>query len=362
MQYNAVTEKFIRDWTTTEVIISVRDYRIHEINPVIGIVVLPLREVFKNNSQFTDSLPLVGGIGHGRMKLSLIFRSVQLNLPKPLRGWDIGTLEISSNVKCSADLPAEYASYRLVFRTVFGKGKMVPTSEGEWSEKRGDPVRLPVKKRFASCLLIQFRKNVLGPDTTPAFCTLWLKEIPDDESVDLELPVRKNERGNDILKHARSNASADIGEHVGTLKLKLRFWSGLSGYHKHLADHDKNMADVMEVLDFAEGTEASRQALEDDDHHPDTDSSSSSENDQEVEKDGSGVSAKNDDGIINQLKDFRKRKGELHRRHRGLMQWKAVRNVAWMGRGVENQAGRFKDKVQGTFKRQDREIGIEKEA
>lgn len=347
-------------------IISVRDSRIHEADPVIGIVVLPLRDLFKHNSQFTDSLPLVGGIGYGRMKLSLTFRSVQLKLPKRLRGWDVGTLEISSNVKPSSDLPPEYKSCRLVFHTLYGKGKMIPAHDGEgWAQKRGVPIRLAVKKRFASCLLIQLRKHVVGPDGTPAFSTLWLKDIPDDEEVSLELPVRKNESGESIMEHARANASSDIGDQVGTLSLKVRFWSGLSGYHKYMADHDKNMADVMEVLDYAEGEQdTSRHILEDEDESDTSFSSSSSSSDGEDDVGEPAITpgglAKND-GVVGQFNDFRKKKGELHRKHRGLMQWKAMRNVAWVGRGVENQAGKLTDRVKSTFSHHDRETGIEKE-
>ncbi|KDR78890.1 hypothetical protein GALMADRAFT_244535 [Galerina marginata CBS 339.88] len=366
--YDAGTEKFIRDWTTADVIISVRDSRMHEADPVIGIVVLPLREVFKHNSQFTESLPLVGGIGYGRMRLSLTFRSVQLKLPKRLRGWDLGTLEISPHVQPSSDLSPEYASCRLVFRTLYGKAKMIPsTHDGGWAPKRAKHVRLPVKKRYASCLLIELRKHAVGADPTPAFCTLWLKDIQDEEEVTLSLSVRKNV--DTALAHARANASSDIGEHVGTLKLNVRFWPGLSGYHKFMADHDKNMAEVMEVLDYAEGQrDASEQLLEDQDYSSSSDSSSDEEDEGSEGNPPGGPSTKSDglakdlgDGVVGQFKDFRKRKGELHRKHRGLMQWKAMRNVAWIGRGVENQAGNLGDKVKGAFKHHDRKIAIEKE-
>ncbi|CAA7266908.1 unnamed protein product [Cyclocybe aegerita] len=360
--YDAGTEKFIRDWRTTDVIISVRDNRVHELNPVIGVVVLPLRDVFKHNSQFTDSLPLVGGIGYGRMRLSLTFRSVQLQLPKQLLGWDVGTLEILPQVKASSDLPQEYFSDRLVLRTLYRKGKMVPNPDGggEWMAKHDKPIGLVVKKRYASCLLIQFRKHAVGPDLTPAFCTLWLKDIPDDEEVTVSLPVRKN--ADSVLSHSRQNASMDIGEKVGTLGLRVRLWPGLSGYHKYLADHDTNMADVMEVLDHAEGSQdRSNELLEDEVEESDTSSSTSSSSDDEERKMPNGGSAKQS-GIAAQLNDFGKRKGELHRKHRGLMQWKAARNVAWIGRGVEKQAGIITGKVKSSFQHHDKEAAIEKEA
>lgn len=382
-QYDAGTEKFIRDWKTTDVIISVRDSRVHELDPVIGIVVLPLRELFRQHSQYTGSLPLVGGIGYGRMRMSLTFRSVQLKLPKRLLGWDVGTLEISSNVKCD-DLLRDYSTCRLVFQTVNSKGKMVPSSEGNgWVQKHDKPVRLAVTRRFASCLLVKLRKRIIGPDLTPAFATLWFKDIPDDEEVNVTLPVRRN--ADNSLAASRANASMEIGEQVGTLEMTVRFWPGLSGYHKHIADHDKNITDVMEVLDYAEGEQDTSKDLLEGEDESDSSFSDDSSLDEEGRKKRHDAVNNLDDGsetavdssttssskrrspeqnadIVGQFDDFRKHRGELHRKHRGLMQWKPIRNVAWIGRGVEDQAARLGNKVKGSFKHHERDSGgVEKE-
>ncbi|KAG6871698.1 hypothetical protein C0995_001219 [Termitomyces sp. Mi166 len=84
--YNASTEKFIRDWRSAIIMISVRDARIHEAHPLLGVVVLPFQTLFTHHgtSHLTDSFPLVGGTGYGRMRISLTFRSVQLQLSPPL--------------------------------------------------------------------------------------------------------------------------------------------------------------------------------------------------------------------------------------------------------------------------------------
>lgn len=63
VQFNVGIEQFIRDWRTTEIILSVRDMRMHEHDSVVGVVVLPLSEVFKQRSQVNDYFPLSGGIG-----------------------------------------------------------------------------------------------------------------------------------------------------------------------------------------------------------------------------------------------------------------------------------------------------------
>jgi hypothetical protein len=376
--YDAGTERFIRDWRTTDVIISVRDGRLHEANPVIGIVVLPLAQLFKHNSQFTDSLPLVGGIGYGRMRLSATFRSVQLQLPKNLLGWDIGTIDISPVVKVSSDLPPEYQHNRLTFRTLYGKGKMTASDDG-WTQKHNKPIRLPVKKRYASCLVIEFRKHAVGPDVTSAFAVLWFKDIPDDEDLTLTLPVRKN--ADKDLDAARKNASPDIGEQIGSIQLSVRFWPGLSGYHKPLADHDSHMSDVMEVLDHAEESQKASEDLLEEEHSGEETSSGEEDSDdgEEAERreqapskddvdsshtSGSQRTFETDEPRKGPFKNFRQHKGELHRKHRGLMQWKAARNVAWIGRGVEHKATQLSDKVKGVFKHEgkDDQDKIEKEA
>jgi hypothetical protein len=62
-QFNVGAERFIRDWRTAEVVLSVRDLRIHEHDPLIGIVVLPLADTFRQRSQINDYFLLSGGIG-----------------------------------------------------------------------------------------------------------------------------------------------------------------------------------------------------------------------------------------------------------------------------------------------------------
>ncbi|GLB34002.1 putative protein kinase C conserved region 2 (CalB) [Lyophyllum shimeji] len=248
--FNALAERWLRHWRTTVVIISVRDARMHEPDPLIGVIVLPLHRVFEQKSHVNATFSLVGGIGHGRMRLALTFRSVQAKLPTRLLGWVVGTLEVDPAVSPSFDLPADLASCTLVFRTVHGKGKMPPHRDGGWRERQERPLRLPVKKRYQSCLLIEFHKHALGIDRKPAFATLWLKDIPDNRDITTALAVRKSD--DRALERARANTSYEIGERVGQITVKFRFWPGLSVYHRGIAEHDADVAEVMEVLDRAE--------------------------------------------------------------------------------------------------------------
>ncbi|KAJ7816608.1 hypothetical protein B0H13DRAFT_2136491 [Mycena leptocephala] len=359
--FAAGTERFIKDWRTATVIIAVRDSRLHEMDPLIGVVVLPLKTLLKTRSQISGAFPLVGGIGFGRIQLSFVFRSVQAQLPKPLTGWDIGTLDIQPHARPKDNLPADLSACRLVLRTLNAKGKMYAQQDGGWAQKRGKPLRLAVKRRFGECLLIEFRRHSLGPDNTPAFCTLWLKDIPDDEEMKVALPVWRS--GHGVLDRARVNAEQPEGERaerVGTLELTVKMWPGLSGYHKPLSEHDANFSDVMKVLDAAEeigGGDGDSTSTRDSLH--DADTSSDSENEGAGDKHENG---ERKGSLVSEVKDYKTRKDELHRKHRGMMQWSAVRKLAWVGHNVEEAAEGVEQRVKSKFKHNQAEQGMDVEA
>ncbi|KAL1673301.1 hypothetical protein EV122DRAFT_270696 [Schizophyllum commune] len=355
--FNAGTERFIRDWRTAQLLICVRDSRNHEVDPIIGVVSLPLRKIFHSRSQVTDIYPLVGGIGHGRMRVQMVFRSVQVQLPRELSGWDVGTLDIDWHVRADAHFPPDLTTSRVILRTPYGSAKLTPRHEGGWEHRGQRPVRLPVRKRYASCLLVQFRKHSIGPDQTVAVSSLWLKDLIDGEEREVELPVWKQEE--DEFHKARQNAkNADeepIGERVGTIFMKLRFWPGLSGYHEKLAGKDTGMDDVMQALDCAEGEREEGEELEGD--TGDSSSSSSSDDDNEVEE-KAGEAA--DKGKAT-LKDARDRQSQLNRRHRGLMQWSGMRKMHWVGHNIEDKFDTAGQKIKGAFKHNPMEGQVEHE-
>ncbi|KAF2098498.1 hypothetical protein NA57DRAFT_39057 [Rhizodiscina lignyota] len=346
--FNAGTEKFIRDWRNTEIHLAVRDARVHEDDPLLGIVYLPLGKLFSKRSQVNHFFPLSGGIGYGRVRLSIVFRSVQLQLPKNMLGWDYGTLEIMPEIK-ALDLPADLKKLRLKIRTNIAHGKAYAESElGEegtpgFKTKNDTSLKLPVRKRYSSAMVVEFRSSNKMMDKSPAFGVLWLKDIPDEEEYSVKLPIWKGD-----LKRAEANCLEEYGDRVGEVEMKLKFWDGLSGYHSGLASKDANLADIMEVLDTTfdndddvDEVEGSREAA---------DGSSSSSDDEERSEDGKR-------GTVGQIKDYKKDAKQLHRRNRGLMQWKAPRTANWMMNKVEHG----EDRLTGLFKHRSRESGIETE-
>ena len=223
--FNAGCERFIRDWRECEIYISVRDARLHEDNPLLGIVHLPLAEVFKDRSQYMAFYPLAGGVGHGRIRVSMVWRSVQLQAPSSLLGWQYGTVGVQPTA-VSTECPEELRSCKLKLKTDISMGKMYASDEsqeGKWTAKKDQTLHLAVKKRYGTCLAIEFRsyKRFLGSNVS-AFAILWLQELVDDEEKEVELPIWKGD-----YDRAISNCLEDCGEKLGTIKLTLTFWPGL---------------------------------------------------------------------------------------------------------------------------------------
>lgn len=134
---------------------------------------------------------------------------------------------------------------------------------------------------------------------------------------------------------------------MGSIDIPLKFWQGLSRYHQQLASKSPNLQDVFEVLDTANDNQEARNNLaeaEDVDSSSNSSDSSSSDDEggnrvkRQIRKNKSKISAaftggngedrnggENDDGKrgpLDQIRDYKDNSDQLHRRNRGLMQWK----------------------------------------
>lgn len=349
--YNAGVERFIADWQNAECYVSVRDARVKEDDPLLGIVHLPLGDVFKSRSQVNGFYPLMGGVGFGRVRLSMVWRSVQLQAPPQDLGWSYGTLEVQSGVSAS-DVPSDLQQMKLRFRTDLGYAKMYPDKDGGWQSRKQQSLKLAVKQRYASCLSVQFTQHSLLKDKTGAFAVLWLCQIPDEDQQELTLPVWKGD-----FNRATACTLDECGEKVGTIKVKLTFWSGLGGAHSKWASKDPNLRDVVEVLDCGrdelEDLKTAKQAgIVDEDETSESDADSSddeagasrngwpdgeihAENGASVEEADGEVKDEKPDGdsggkskqsVVDAAKNYKKHMKSEHRRHRGVMQWKVSRD------------------------------------
>lgn len=414
--FNAGTERFVRDWRTAEVYIVIRDARVHEDDPVMGIVRLPLIDVMKRRCQINNTYPLYGGVGYGRIRVSMIFRSVDSQLPKSMLGWEWGTLVLNPRITSGPDFPSDLQHRRLKIQTTVNAAHMrAHKDEHAWASRHNNGIHLGVRRRYSSVLVIQFRKEARFVDKTAAFAVLWLCDVSDNEEVALSLPVWKGD-----LKRATTCYLDSYGDKVGTINVKLKFCRGLSRYHKKLAKHDKHLSDVMEVVETArfqtssneqndpgalkgaskKVTDTTGQCQGSSSPHAEGDSStnesedsssssSSSSSDTEAEDTpsrrkrlkqklshphrshrGSNASSSNfSTGTADEEKDgkrnvwdsyqeYREHSKQINRRHRGVMQYKSARTMWWMKHKVEH----LQDRISGVFEHHERGTGIESEA
>lgn len=376
--FNAGCERFIRDVRNTEVHIAVRDARVHEDDPLLGIIYLPLEKVFHKRSQINSTFPLSGGVGYGRARISMVFRSIQLQVPKPMLGWEYGTLDIQHRVK-AIDLPKDIQPLRMKIRTRTTRGKMhsrnrnghVEQENGQavWSTRNNKPIRLPVRQRYSTPMIIEFRQDATLKDHTVAFGIFWLKDMPDNEEQTVRIPVWRGD-----VKRAEDNVLDEYGERVGEVEVTFAFWSGLSGYHEKFAKGDGHLRQVMEVLDVCNDEEwtdwddsSSDPKIGINDNKETEDDTSSSSDSSDSDDDSSGskfipnflqkdkktdskLSEDGERGVMAQIRDYKESAHHLHRKNRGMMQWKGPRTLAWM----KHVGDRGKTKVKNVFQHSDR--------
>ncbi|RCI13191.1 hypothetical protein L249_0360 [Ophiocordyceps polyrhachis-furcata BCC 54312] len=261
--FNAGTERFVRDWRSCIATVAVRDSRNRQHDPIIGVVPLQLSDVLRTSSQVTRWYPLDGGIGFGRIRISILFRSVELRLPPPQLGWDIGTFEFTSDCITTAGYAPSQA-VKLKLRTggssaTIKKDKSTRQEAGMRIDISDDdnPLRLPVRYRYRCPIFLEFySSSSRKPD---AYAALWLLELSDGEDGDFEVPIFKCNNGLRLSQNYitqenyREIPDLDI-EEVGRVRFRGRFSAGTDSDHmKFVRDNDSRETIETWEACFAEG-------------------------------------------------------------------------------------------------------------
>lgn len=244
--FNAGTERFLRDWRSGIITITVRDQRYREHDPILGVVPLKLSDILQTSSQVTRWYPLDGGIGFGRIRISLLFRSIETRLPPNMLGWDVGTFEFQSE----RILALGYAHItKLKLRTGGSTGVIPRTDckkldEGNgvyWDVARKEGrhnVVLPVKHRYRSPVVFEFHSS--SHRGAVAYAQIWLQHLTDNEDTPIDIPIWTTKNGNRLTQNyiTEDNFSAkevpgleDLKE-VGRLQFRARFKSGTDESHR----------------------------------------------------------------------------------------------------------------------------------
>jgi hypothetical protein len=353
--------------------------------------------------------------GFGRCRISVLFRSVDLQLDKPLLGWDIGTFEfLSDSITATGVDSSSFSSMKLKLRTG-GSTAKVPRSKAKGNEEGVEwpsiGLRLPVRYRYMSPVVIEFHLRGVR-NKADAHAIVWLPTVIDNETLDFKLPIYKSDNSQRLTQNFIENPEQEEGvtvEKLGYLEFRGRFKAGLDEDHdKFLSDNDQREtletfeACVTEglrtgIVKREVGPAVEKLATDAYGEKPDVDSESGLEdpttsagktissrkrrgngpgtqtdadfratetsrepNDQEEdwsqafgedpytllrkregrdsgtnqarpgadeEKDNETSDSDEDTGVIGKIKEYKSNQKDLHRKHRGAMQWKPVRTM-----------------------------------
>jgi hypothetical protein len=246
--FNAGTERFIRDWRSAIVTVTVRDQRNREHDPILGVVPLKLSDILDTRSQVTRWYPLDGGIGFGRVRISLLFRSVETRLPPRQLGWDVGTFEFTSERVVALNY-GHHAAIKL--RTGGSVGRIGRTAASHITEggsgyfwdlmrkDHKDDVRLPVRYRYRSPVIFEFHRS--NHRSADAYALVWLQNFVDNEDTPVDVPIwscknssrlTQNFITEDYVKTVHPIEGLEDLQEVGRLQFRGRFKAGMDETHE----------------------------------------------------------------------------------------------------------------------------------
>ena len=250
--FNAQTEQFVRDWRTAVFTVTTRNGLNREHDPIIGCVTLKLSEVLQTSSQNTAIYSLDGGLGYGRITISVLFRSVDLQLPQNYLGWDIGSLEIlGENIVATGDTKNILGKSRISIHTDVGKGTIhrhwiesFSSTETSWtlkSKREGQEkdvemqkhrILIPVRARYQTQIKLSFYGNQNRKPV--AYAIYWLCDLLDNVETELTLPVWATPMPKQMTQNYISDIEQDSlpSERIATIKFKCRFKMGLDDTHR----------------------------------------------------------------------------------------------------------------------------------
>ena len=200
-----------------------------------------LSEIFHESSSLVKFYDLKGGAGRGRIRVSMIFRSIGMKLEESLLGYDIGSFAISSPIVCTGD---SINTRKLTLRTS-GSQRVIKggeKSEGGCTWKLDNKQSLlPVHYRYMSPLVLEFAgiaETVPGPlgkkmNKNKHFAILWLFRLIDNRSQEFTLPIFKTNNPDRLTQNVVSEPDETMKlEEVGEVKFTGRFKAGLDESHE----------------------------------------------------------------------------------------------------------------------------------
>lgn len=269
---------------------------------ILGVVSLRLRDVLKDRTQFTRWYPLVGGLGWGKLRISLLFKPLDMRLPRGLSTYEACTFDLVSlstvdleqllSVK-NAGLIIETEHDRVALRPPYDERPSQDSHRSHPSGEDGEehdperppgshlalshlhtlntghqaldwdlpgPIRLAVKYRHSCCVLFSVAaRRVLKKSKVHALAVLRLDDVPDGEDTFRTIPVFSTSSAKDAMKASFGFAAhqADPGSPppvmpdgvslLGFIRLNFVLHQGVSRAHAKLCKRDFKFRCVYEA-------------------------------------------------------------------------------------------------------------------
>lgn len=342
--FQAGTEIFVRDWTKSELRIIVRDSRLREHDPIMGIVALPLKSLFEKSSQVERAFSLQDGVGYGKVSCGIVFRSVKLSLPRELRGFNTVSIDLLSNVEVrgkTEELTRKLNSSKVHLIAGLHEKKLGSLKKQPNVGENESLIRMPVYDRYSTNLIFSFGRHMIPGNLVPgtsnhmAVAMLPLRELEDEQVTDIELPILT---GNNLHALERNFINKQTTkthefEEIGSLSVRVRVNPGLDESHRECLDgaRDRHEFEVYErLVGLPQRSEENSHA--------------------------------NDDGVITrqERKAIEKlQTQQLHMRHRGAMGYTPVRTAVWAKDGLKSHLRQLGHSMFGGMGKRDQHVQSE---
>ncbi|KAJ9110691.1 hypothetical protein QFC19_001520 [Naganishia cerealis] len=288
--WNARAERFIRDFSVARMVIVVRNEKNREHDPILGLIAFDLATMFDRASQVTRTMPIVGGLGYGLLRISLLFKPLDVKLPQNISGYEVATIklkrlvvnsgtstlpekpcvEICSDVDGVAfDYEETLLSKRSSQAVLHSPGPSPRPASSEMSlsstscdfivERQRKRI-LAIEYRHSCSLVIRVynKKGKLKKDLTYGLAVLRLADIADNSEVERTLPIYRTD---DVNAAAESEYQRSEGLREGgvdpqpslpTVTIRFALYTGISRAHRKLTRKNQKLRRVYQAWELAQ--------------------------------------------------------------------------------------------------------------
>lgn len=275
--------------------------------------------------------PLVGGLGWGRIRISLLWKPIDIQLPPRVSAFEVATLEIKSvsatdlshladkkgisilleteadKFVLSSDTSDNPSSARNSLSISSPRSPGFPTSpsqptfiegetdaEMEWDITR--PIRLAVEYRHSCSVLISFitRQGVMRKKRVVGLASVRLNDVPDDTDLTRTVPIFATDSVKDAIVAGQAYSEGTEGltrtptrqiPIIGFVSLGFALRPGVSRAHRKLAKKDLRFNRVYEAWEADRDVRSAASAKLEEEGSGEDESS----DDEDIEEDEGGV-------------------------------------------------------------------------